>query len=102
MCSHRFGYPSQRKFKIRTRTVADSTDVEGRPFLYAVDLVNRDKAHASRRCLSRPWQADGLLSEAYDRAVKRGSICHMVTYSPHLAQWLREMEDADSEASVNV
>ena len=74
----------------------------GQPFLYAIDLINRDKAHASRRALSRPWMADPVLQGTYKRVVKKGSICHMVTYSPHIALWLQRLEEADDKASVNV
>ena len=36
--------------------------------------VVRDKAHASRRLLSRPWAADPVLSEMCAKSIKRGPL----------------------------
>ena len=43
--------------------------------------VIRDKAHASRRLLSRPWAADPVLTEMCLKFLKRGSMARLVQNS---------------------
>merc|ERR1711884_583932 len=52
----------------------------GQPFLPSIDLINRDRAHASRRVLSRPWLADTIMKDLYALTVQKGSICHLITH----------------------
>eukprot|EP00974_Lingulodinium_polyedra_P063030 6083459-Lingulodinium_polyedra.AAC.1 len=51
-------------------------------------IVMRDKAHASRRVLSRPWQAIPALKDVVNRWVRgKSSPCQLVMHSPTFRAW---------------
>ena len=59
-------------------------------------IVMRDKAHASRRVLSRPWQAIPALMEVVNRWVRgRSSPCQLVMHSPTFRAWFHSFIACD-------
>lgn len=56
--------------------------------LPSLKIVGRDKTHASRRVLTRPWRADPYLSECYDAALmNKDSIISVITNSDEITEW---------------
>lgn len=52
-----------------------------------IQLLLRDKAHASRRLTSRPWLADPFFANLLEKYVqKKGSILHTIQHSPDISQ----------------
>ena len=59
--------------------------------LFPNTIVLRDKAHSSRRILSRPWQAIGELQQLVNRWVKgKRSICQLIHHSKNFKAWFHE------------
>ena len=56
--------------------------------LPSLKLVGRDKTHASRRVLTRPWRADTYLSDCYDTVLmNKDSIISIIRNSDEIADW---------------
>ena len=54
-------------------------------------LVVRDRAHGSRRILSRPWTADRYLNSLFQSLVSGpSSLVQLIRHSMDFSQWYRE------------
>uniref|UniRef100_UPI00333FAE32 hypothetical protein n=1 Tax=Limnohabitans sp. TaxID=1907725 RepID=UPI00333FAE32 len=63
-------------------------------------LVGRDKTHAARRILTRPWKADAFLEECYNRMVlDHDSISSTIMNSAAISDWFAD-KVAKSEVSL--
>ena len=62
------------------------------PLLPNMKHVLLDRTHASRRVVEQPWKADLYLSTVMDMLVfAKGSIAHMIQWSPELRSWFSDM-----------
>ena len=68
--------------------------------LPSLRVVGRDKTHASRRVLTRPWRADPYLSDCYDTALmNKDSIISVISNSDDIADWFA---DAVQECELGI
>ena len=59
--------------------------VEGSGYCTGIECVLRDKAHASRRCLTRPWTADTTINDLLQFFVRDPqSLLQKIDHSPNL------------------
>ena len=65
-----------------------------RPLLPSLKFVNRDKAHASRRVIQRPWFADAVLKSVYTHFT---AIMAAVQKSHVLKKWYVEFQTRQCE-----
>ena len=64
-------------------------------------LILRDKTHATRRMLQRPWQCDAFLQAIGDALISSpGSIAQMIQHSHDLAVWYAESCAASNRRPV--
>ena len=64
--------------------------------LFPNSIVLRDKAHSSRRVLSRPWQSIGELQQLVTRWVRgKRSICQLIHHSVAFKAWYHEFVCVD-------
>ena len=53
------------------------------PMLPGLKVINRDRAHACRRVVKRPWTTDDYLKSVHDHLVlSKTSMCRAIQYSP--------------------
>jgi len=65
-------------------------------------LIVRDRAHGTRRCLQRPWQADEYLNAVTTGVVLAPtSICQIIEHSFDFKQWYAEATSASSCKAVS-
>lgn len=63
------------------------------PILPALKMINRDRAHASRRVVKRPWSADDFLASIHANLVmKKTSMVRVIQYSPAIKKWYQEFQ----------
>ena len=73
------------------RSAASCTAIEGVAFAPYLKAVIRDKAHASRRILQRPWAVDPYLETVGAVLVsEKNSIAQMIQNSTDLKAWWEE------------
>jgi hypothetical protein len=72
---------------LRGRRLAPSIREVWAP-LANLKLVTKDRAHASRRLTSKPWESDTYLKEVLNRLVMGDrSITHLIQYSAVFSSW---------------
>jgi hypothetical protein len=65
------------------------------PLLPALKFVNRDRAHASRRVVQRPWYADEYLKTIQDKLVMSSTaMVSIIQHSPGIKAVYQECQDA--------
>ena len=62
-----------------------------RPLLPNLMFVHRDKAHAGRRVLKRPWFADEVLKSVH---ISCNSMFSVIQHSPTVKDWYQEAQRA--------
>ena len=69
----------------------DNVDV---PLLPNIQIINRDKAHASRRVLKTPWKANEYLESVYVALFgRKQSFVKIIQYSKVIKPWYEEFQD---------
>ena len=69
----------------------DNVDV---PLLPNIQIINRDKAHASRRVLKTPWKANEYLDSVYVALFgRKQSFVKIIQYSQVIKPWYEEFQD---------
>jgi hypothetical protein len=69
----------------------DNVDV---PLLPNIQIINRDKAHASRRVLKTPWKANEYLDSVYVALLGwKQSFVKIIQYSQVIKPWYEEFQD---------
>ena len=85
-----------REAKVRGPSSQDVQSV-----LPALRLVNRDRAHGSRRVVKRPWSADPYLRQVHEELVlKKTSMARIITYSPAIKLWYQEFQGESDDKVV--
>ena len=73
-----------------------AAEKHGRAFMPGLRFVLRDKAHAVRRFLERPWKASTYLSQLlHVVCVDSTSLAQMVQHSHEFQMWYKQRSEAN-------